>query len=39
MTRVYIVRHGEAEGNIYRRIHGQYDSNLTDNGLRQVAAL
>lgn len=39
MTRVYIVRHGEAEGNIYRRIHGQYDSNLTDNGLRQVEAL
>ena len=39
MTRVYIVRHGEAEGNVYRRIHGQYDSNLTQNGLRQVEAL
>lgn len=39
MTTVYLVRHGEAEGNLYRRIHGQYDSNLTDNGLRQVAAL
>lgn len=39
MTRVYIVRHGEAEGNLYRRAHGQYDSNLTDNGLRQVEAL
>lgn len=39
MTRVYLVRHGEAEGNIYRRIHGQYDSDLTENGLRQVEAL
>lgn len=39
MTRVYLVRHGEAEGNLYRRLHGQYDSNLTENGLRQVAAL
>lgn len=39
MTTVYLVRHGEAEGNLYRRIHGQYDSNLTENGLRQVEAL
>lgn len=39
MTTVYLVRHGEAEGNLYRRIHGQYDSNLTDNGLHQVEAL
>lgn len=39
MTTVYLVRHGEAEGNLYRRIHGQYDSNLTDNGLCQVQAL
>jgi len=39
MTRVYIVRHGEAEGNVYRRIHGHYDSDLTENGLRQVQAL
>ncbi|MCD7735343.1 MAG: histidine phosphatase family protein, partial [Clostridiales bacterium] len=39
MTTVYIVRHGEAEGNLYRRIHGQYDSSLTENGLRQVVAL
>ncbi len=39
MTTVYIVRHAEAEGNIYRRIHGQYNSNLTEKGLLQVAAL
>lgn len=39
MTRIYLVRHAEAEGNAYRRIHGQYDSRLTENGLRQVEAL
>lgn len=39
MTEIYLVRHAEAEGNAYRRIHGQYDSRLTENGLRQVAAL
>lgn len=39
MTKVYLVRHAEAEGNAYRRIHGQYDSLLTEFGLQQVAAL
>lgn len=39
MTTVYIVRHAEAEGNIYRRIHGWYDSLITENGYRQIAAL
>ena len=39
MTRIYLVRHAEAEGNAYRRIHGQYDSRITPNGLRQVEAL
>lgn len=39
MTKVYIVRHAEAEGNIYRRLHGHYDGDLTENGLRQVAVL
>lgn len=36
MTTIYLVRHGEAEGNAFRRIHGQYDSLLTPNGLRQA---
>ena len=36
MTEIYLVRHGEAEGNLFRRIHGQYDSLLTPRGLRQV---
>ena len=39
MTRVYLIRHGEAEGNIYRRAQGHYESELTAKGLRQVAAL
>jgi len=39
MTKLYIIRHAEAEGNLYRRIHGQYDSPVTDMGLQQIAAL
>ncbi len=39
MTKVYLIRHAEAEGNVYRRLHGQYNSMLTPNGLKQVAAL
>lgn len=39
MTRFYIIRHAEAEGNLYRRVHGWYDSLITDNGYRQIAAL
>lgn len=39
MTTVYLVRHAEAEGNLYRRIHGWYDALITDNGFRQIKAL
>ena len=39
MTRIYFVRHAEAEGNLYRIAQGQYNSILTDRGWRQVAAL
>ena len=39
MTRIYIIRHAEAEGNLYRRIHGQYDSLVTPLGYRQIEAL
>jgi len=39
MTRIYLIRHAEAEGNLYRRIHGHYDSLITDNGYRQISAL
>lgn len=39
MTRIYLIRHAEAEGNLYRRAHGQFDANITMLGRRQVAAL
>lgn len=39
VTKVYLIRHGEAEGNLYRRLHGWYDSVITENGYRQIAAL
>lgn len=39
MTQIYLIRHAEAEGNLYRRMHGQYDSGVTELGRRQIAAL
>ena len=39
MTTLYLIRHAEAEGNLYRRIHGQYDSLITENGYQQIKAL
>ena len=39
MTTIYLVRHAEAEGNVYRRIQGQYDSRVTPRGLLQLQAL
>ncbi len=39
MTTIYLIRHAEAEGNLYRRIHGQYDSLVTKRGYKQIAAL
>lgn len=39
MTKLYLIRHAEAEGNLYRRAQGQYDSNVTPLGQAQIAAL
>ena len=39
MTTIYLIRHAEAEGNLYRIAQGQHESNLTDRGKRQVRAL
>jgi len=39
MTKVYIIRHAEAEGNLYRRGHGHYNSSVTPRGLKQIDAL
>ncbi|MCL2083572.1 MAG: bifunctional histidine phosphatase family protein/GNAT family N-acetyltransferase [Oscillospiraceae bacterium] len=39
MTTLYLIRHAEAEGNIYRRAHGHYNSMLTPNGKKQLEKL
>ena len=39
MTEIYLIRHGEAEGNVFRRLHGHYDGLLTPRGMRQVKCL
>lgn len=39
MTTVYLIRHAEAEGNVYRRCHGQYDSLLTPRAYAQLPHL
>jgi len=39
MTTIYLIRHAEAEGNLYRIAQGQKNSLLTDRGWRQVQAL
>lgn len=39
VTKIYLIRHAEAEGNLYRRLHGWYDSLITENGYRQIKAL
>ena len=39
MTRIYLVRHAEAEGNLYRIAHGPYNGHLTTTGYRQIRTL
>ena len=39
MTTIYLIRHAEAEGNVFRRFHGQYDGLLTPRGLQQAKCL
>lgn len=39
MTKIYLIRHAEAEGNVFRRFHGQFNGQLTPRGLQQVACL
>ena len=38
-TKIFLVRHAEAEGNLFRVAHGQYDSTITPQGYRQLAWL
>ncbi len=39
MTKIYLIRHAEAEGNLYRIMHGQTNSSITETGLQQIEAL
>ena len=36
ITKIFLIRHAEAEGNLFRVAHGQYDSNLTPRGYHQL---
>ncbi len=39
MTKIYLIRHAEAEGNYYRRIQGHWDGGITRRGRLQIDAL
>ena len=39
MTKLYLVRHAEAEGNIYRRAHGHHEGRVTGKGYVQIGLL
>lgn len=38
-VKIYLIRHAEAEGNLFRVAHGQYNSTLTPRGYRQLRYL
>lgn len=39
MTEIYLIRHAQAEGNLYRMMQGHWDGNLTELGFKQAQAL
>jgi len=39
LTKIYLIRHAEAEGNIYRRAHGHYNGLITERGYKQIDRL
>lgn len=39
MTKIYLIRHAEAEGNVYRRAHGHYNGLITARGHLQIEQL
>lgn len=39
MTKIYLIRHAESEGNIYRRAHGHYNGLITNKGYKQIELL
>ena len=38
-TTIYLIRHAEAEGNLYRRIQGHWDGRITPRGRAQIDEL
>lgn len=39
MTEIYLIRHAQAEGNLYRMMQGHWDGDVTELGRRQIEAL
>ncbi len=39
MTEIYLIRHAQAEGNLYRMMQGFWDGNITVLGKKQIDAL
>ena len=39
MTKIFLIRHAEAEGNLYRRMHGHYIGLVTSKGYVQIDLL
>lgn len=39
MTEIYLIRHTQAEGNIYRIMQGHWDGDVTPLGLKEIDAL
>ena len=39
MTTIYLIRHGQAEGNYYRRCHSWHNGLLTQKGRAQLQLL
>jgi probable phosphoglycerate mutase len=39
LTRIFLIRHAEAEGNIFRRAHGHFDGQIIGRGFEQIEKL
>ena len=39
MTTIYLIRHAEAEGNLFRRAQGHWNGKITERGKKQIDAL
>ena len=39
MTELYLIRHAQAEGNLYRMMQGHWDGDVTPLGIRQIEVL